>query len=139
MYITLNVSSTTVINDDGENSTEPYSYRGTSDTTWNIYNCSLTAKRDNYSVDAPDNVKKGDIVHITYAVYSTGDSFGYDNGNCLEVIGCNKNKEIAESNKISAKAGVFVTDDGEEVKFYVPWNGYFESLDYVDVYSGQVL
>lgn len=88
-------------------------------------------------------VYKGDLaagedIYALVVVYSSGDSFGYANAAHLDVPMVNKNAEVAYRNlkaleaveKKADSANVTLEfDDGSTMEYYVPWLGYFESLD----------
>lgn len=148
-------NSQTRDNGDGEISNEPYHYRGTTTTTWEVRGLKLLEDNNQrYSrnireiVDINWKPEKGKIYHLLYAVYSVGDSFGYDDGRCFEVIGLYQNREVAEDNKKRLQAD----DDGSRCSDYTPillkmegtekahpysrpWAGYFERLNYLEVLS----
>jgi len=85
--------------------------------------------------------------YLLYAVYSTGDSFGHDDGQGIEYIGLYTENEldVARENqkKIEEHArnkdGDFhvelKTPGGMMFQQHTPWVGYFESLDYTDIES----
>jgi hypothetical protein len=143
-------------NNDGEDSNEPYSYRGTTTTHWTVEGLKLLGTEDHSygyrvreTVDVNWEPKKGQLYHLLYAVYSTGDSFGHDNGRCFEAIGVYKSRNVAEENekrlregKPSKKAPIYGTHVMLKMEgttklhpYNRPWDGYFESLDYLEVRS----
>ena len=82
--------------------------------------------------------KVGDDVYVLWAIWSTGDSFGFAEGGQSEVIGVFKNEKLANDNKRllnDATHGIvkIVTDDGSKFEYYIPWGGYFENLDEIKV------
>lgn len=82
--------------------------------------------------------KPGVPYYLLYAVYSTGDSFGWDAGKCIEFIELYQSFEKAEENmdKLNCDQSSEVkieSETGEVYNFFIPWNGYFESLDHVGV------
>lgn len=103
--IAVDADSHTVDNNDGENSNEPYSYRGTTTTSWHVNGLRLVEDESNrywsYRESTEVNFKpaKGKLYHLLYAVYSTGDSFGDDHGRCLEVIGVYRSRNTAEEKR----------------------------------------
>lgn len=78
------------------------------------------------------DVKAGDVVHVLHAQWSTGDSFGHDEGYNYEVIGVYQDKETATRDLVHVK-----NDEPGNLEagypWAVPWNGYFESLDWIKV------
>lgn len=89
-------------------------------------------KEDGYDVMGINaNVKVGDVAYLVWAQYSTGDSFGRDGGQytLLDVALTREEAEVAK--KFYDEA----THDGSygAKAPYLPWFGYFESLDFVRV------
>lgn len=72
-----------------------------------------------------NSIEVGDVVYLVWAQYSTGDSFGQDGGQ-YELLEICMSREAATERK---KYYEGVTD------FSVPWSGYFENLDFVEVQS----
>jgi len=97
---------------------------------------------------------------LVYAVYNTGDSFGRDENGALEEIEIYKDETMAldcarEIRKHADMYSVYertyyrpkmkrpkdfdsyilvvIGNDGKELEVHAPWNGYFESLSYVEV------
>lgn len=111
-------------------------------TTWYVQGAKIG---DGYkSCPYPDELKVGDAVYCVYVVYSTGDSFGIDDHGRLEFISVHKNKDLAQknANEIERKSGynadagpiIIEHDDGTKITMrYVPWDGYFENFEYVEV------
>ena len=112
-------------------------------TDWSATGIELVSRdKDYFDVIAPFKVEIGDSLIVVYAIYSTGDSFGRDDGACKEIIdvfkspdrahGCVKAVEATENgyNDYFNKEAVWIREDGSVGKLdYAPWNGYFESLD----------
>lgn len=100
--------------------------------------------------------------YVVCAQYSTGDSFGRDDGRGFEVVGVYRKEEVAKENvrRIEEHDDTYTrlhgyssnrltkapkgyeeysvtlkTDDGKKHKLHTPWTGYFESLDWVRYYS----
>lgn len=83
------------------------------------------------------DIKNGDKIYIVYAVWSTGDSFGQSDNSESECFGLFKDvdsaKELAAKLESSSEMKDFVTSDGQVFNHYsLPWDGYFESLSYVE-------
>lgn len=131
-----------------EISREPYEDdewdRGDTYTSWTLEGCSIKEEGEYFDVIAPFEVKSGDRVIVVYAIYSTGDSFGRAEGACKEVIDVFKDinkasdcvraveKTYKSWDDHTEKKVEWIREDGSEGKLdYVPWNGYFESLDSV--------
>lgn len=109
-----------------------------SETHWTVSGITLSEEDGGqFSLPCDFNVTVGDMVYVVYAVYSTGDSFGHDSGAYLEVLSFNRDGERAERNKAAAEGGhisgtlTIEFDAGGMVERGCPWDGYFESLDYV--------
>lgn len=113
-------------------------------TDWNFRNVYIVDENSSWDLVLPFDVKQGDDVWVVAAVYSTGDSFGHDRGYCVEYIDgfLDKHKARDCARAIEAtqksfddrtdKEAKWIREDGTEGKLdYVPWNGYFESLDEV--------
>jgi hypothetical protein len=116
-------------------------------TSWSVDGVSLSDKDGQHALPADFPVEAGDTVYVLYAVYSTGDTFHRADGEYLEVISFHKNGTIAHKNcahlssrKNRGSAGndfqmTIEYDSGAKVQRHCPWDGYFESLDYVRVES----
>lgn len=74
-----------------------------------------------------DEFKRGDLCYAVVAVWSTGDSFGYDSASCMGLMEVFDNREAAEALKEKYENG-----SSSEL----PWGGYFENLDYVKIVHG---
>jgi hypothetical protein len=79
---------------------------------------------------------------VVWATYSTGDSFGRSNGGSAEVFGIFTDVKsatelrdaLSDFNTRGDTSRLNVTtSDGQVFTQYVPWSGYFESLDSVDI------
>lgn len=102
----------------------------------------------------------GQEYHVVCAQYSTGDSFGHDEGRGFEVVGIYTDPDFAEdivrrleahdsirrhltgySSRPVRKSKGFnehvvelKLENGKGYKYSPPWTGYFESLDWVRSY-----
>ena len=144
-YLHLNADAFMTLAEE-DNFDDSYGRRGTY-TEWFLRGISLSDEDGHMALPADFDVAVGDTVYVVAAVYSTGDTFGHDHGQMLEVISVHKNVEIARKNKKNLESAVrsgrgrfhddsFVEihfDNGKSLKRTVPWDGYFESLDYVTV------
>lgn len=94
-------------------------------------------------------VAKGDIVHVVWCEYSSGNSFGHGDRNHTDVIHIFKDKDLAwDAYRILDGSGKeedydkwtvkFKSDSGEEMSYCRPWLGYFDSLDSIYVESAIV-
>lgn len=100
-------------------------------------------------VICPIKFKEGDKCYVVWVEYSTGDSFGHADRGSVESIGVFKDYACAEElqeqllkfnpdvntndweNKYRFE---YQTSDGQEFKIgFVPWVGYFETLDEVHI------
>lgn len=150
--IALDAEASTYDNGDGEDSSEPYSYRGTTTTDWTVRGLRLMKNDSDYiSYRAGDSTQVafepvvGETYHALYAIYSTGDSFGHDYGYCLELVGVYKDKAVAEENRKRClqechswdEATVKLKVEGVKTlhKYYRPWTGYFDRLDHLELES----
>lgn len=148
--IGVEAESTCYNNNDSSDSDEPYSYRGTTSTSWDIQGLRLVDEEDKNRYCFHERVQvvfkpeKGKIYHLLFAIYSTGDSFGHDDGRCFEIVGVYKDRKVAELNEKRLREGkpekkglVRLKVEGltETHDYYRPWTGYFESLDRLDVES----
>lgn len=104
-------------------------------------------------------VKINKTYWLVYAIYSTGDSFGRDENGSLEEIEIYEDETMAWdcAREIRKHADMYsaiersyrlkmkkpkdfdsytvkvIGGDGKEMEVHTPWNGYFESLSYVEV------
>jgi hypothetical protein len=100
------------------------------------------------------DLKVDDTAFLVYVVYSTGDSFGHDEGRCLRPIGLYDSREKAEkvADLLEAHAKqdpngpyeirytfTYPDNDGVERDCHAGWMGYFEHLDEVAVKKVTVL
>ena len=109
--------------------------------------------KNNKYFDLPLEDGEGPI-YLLYAIYSTGDSFGHDEGQ-FEAVMLHHNQEVAERNKalieehykkykpeagcMEAYSLKLYTDSGKEFTLSVPWTGFFESLTMVEVEGVEIL
>lgn len=93
-------------------------------------------------------VKKGDVVYVIWAEYSSGDSFGRGERNSTDVVHVFMNKDLAreayqsllntpvkehDKDWYDSWNAKFMSDSGEEIIYHRPWLGYFDSLDEIHV------
>ncbi len=109
-------------------------------TTWSVDGITLHDRDGHRALPADFPVEAGDRVYVVYAVYSTGDTFHRADGEYLEVISFHKSEVTAARNvaALNVRRGrdsdfkmVVEYDSGAKVERHCPWDGYFESLDYV--------
>ena len=97
--------------------------RDSTDGSVNVRDAKLVNEQTWDSLPVPDSVTHGDTIYLVWAMYGTGDSFGSDGGN-YELLEVCTTKEAADERKLHY----------ETVKdFSVPWNGYFEWLQFLDI------
>ena len=108
-------------------------------TSWSINGVKLLDHDAYKALSCDADFKVGDKVYVVYAVYSTGDSFGHDEGRDIEFVSWHRDEEIAKQNVQSLIQGntkgyhyTIKLDNGSEITRYCPWDGYFESLDYAE-------
>jgi hypothetical protein len=124
--------------------TEPKWDRDDTSTDWTFGPIYLQHRGSCESFETDFDVKAGDVVYAVVAVWSTGDSFGHDDASNSEVFGSFQTYE--EADKFKTELENIKDHDGSynftfEIggrKIYVPWIGYFESLDYIEIVSGVV-
>ena len=105
------------------------------------FNGTFSAKKDGYAdVFMAEAPVLGRQYYAVVAIYSTGDSFGHDQGGCLEWLGlyntCEEAYKVEHIVNSHSSKDVLKYPDGEgnivEMS-HVPWEGYFEDLDSVQV------
>jgi hypothetical protein len=97
------------------------------------------------SVESPEGetFEVGDIVHVAYVVYTSGDTFGYDGG-YSHLLVATKDIEVAmEAEKWAREVSGFGYCEeswakGMKTPPYPSWVGYFESIDAVRIFTGLV-
>lgn len=113
-------------NNDGEDSDEPYSYRGT--TSGHVDRVYISYDDYNYGYRGMETDLDPPFF-VVYATYTTGDTFGSDFE--AAIVGVVKSEDEARALALEAKdyEGYGSLSNG----FYVPWNGYFESLESIHI------
>lgn len=86
--------------------------------------------RDDYEVVTTDiDFKPGDLCYVVMAVWSSGDSFGWDDYYYADEFGAYRTAEEASAREEELR--------GKPKKgVYVPWGGYFDRFEYVEIVSG---
>lgn len=97
--------------------------RGCTDGSATILSATLVDKDSYNTLVAPDGVQKGDTIYLVWALYGTGDSFGSYGGK-YELLEVCSSREEAEDRRTHFEN---VTD------YSVPWNGYFEWLESLNI------
>lgn len=123
---------------------------GDTHTSWDIpdkvYIESPTNKKGSYfseRMSVPFDLVSGGTYFLVYAIYSTGSTFGHQSDGCLEYIDlfttaekakmCMEKLSTIPSERKNGNSRTYVMENGQERSFYVPWNGYFESLSDLDI------
>lgn len=89
-------------------------------------------------IGVPFKVVEGETYYLLWASYNTGDSFSHQEG-LVCFIDLFQSKEVAEENakrctaKLEEYSVCIKLDDGREYKMHAPWEGYFESLNFIEV------
>jgi hypothetical protein len=111
-------------------------------TSWSLRGIMLSDVDGQHALPADFPVEIGDTVYVVYAIYSTGDSFHCADGEYLEVISFHKDRARANRNMAAANGPhasrhemTIEFENGKKITRHCPWDGYFESLDRVDVES----
>lgn len=138
----LTYSQQTYIDDPGEQSDEPYSWQGVSRV--NVYPRALhrsepTGEHVSISPDrtvyAVDELSPGAVAFVVIANYQDGDTFG--SSGYWEVAGVASTPEDAK--KMAAAAEDERTAVRSADPSYRPWDGYFASLNSVEIVPMVVL
>lgn len=126
---------------------EPYSNdpwdRGDTDTSWNFGGIGLEKPIGGYEyIEVGDDFDVTGNIYLVLAVWSTGDSFGNDDGACCEIFAAYSNRKDAEKAEelLSAATDMFEgveLPDGFKLT-YIPWQAYFESLNYIKIVEGTI-
>ena len=90
-----------------------------------------------HDIDVPFDVEPEVVYYLVWANYNTGDSFGHDD-NRVEFIDLFKTEKLAEECADIARASggynyIFTRENGRRCTQSIPWNGYFESLNDINV------
>lgn len=91
-------------------------------------------KEDSYDILGSEHeFAVGDVCYLVWAQYSTGDTFGRDGGQ-YELLEVYPSYEVAkEREKVYENLSDRRSENVGQAIGYVPWLGYFESLDFVRV------
>ena len=138
----LEMESDTYYNEDGDESGEPWSYRGTTTTDWRFERVTRTDSAPDMlmylGLDEP-LPNDGETLYAVYGIYDTGDSFGTDYSKYCEGFVVYRDHAVAKAaaeilNKTKAYTTALPTGVGDHtVNVHVPWVGYFESLARVEI------
>ena len=99
--------------------------------------------RDEVESPKGETFNVGDVVHVTYVVYTTGDTFGSDGGNSSVLVATNDIgvARAAERWAREVETYGYCGEDwavGMESPPYPSWYGYFEHVDDVRIFTGLV-
>lgn len=119
---------------------DPY-YRDSTHTTHSIQGISLKKRGSRYNETLElDYQPDADALHyLVYALYSTGDSFGHDSGR-IEFIDLFKTESDANDchellKKAKDGSARIKSGGGKAYTFSVPWIGYFDRLESIEIES----
>lgn len=108
------------------------------DTAANIYvrGIQKVSDRNGYAdLEVDFDVDDNTAYYLLWADYSTADSFGMDD-NQLEIIDLFQTREAAEKAKeelLEETSSAYTRDNGIQIVYDKPWNGYFEHLNELHV------
>ncbi len=107
--------------------------------SWDRPNKAFVFEGFNYSVVTDNNyaefnvnAESGDDLWLVYCSRNTGDTFGHDASLITPMYVATTEDEARELRSVLENAtGFHVVWNGQDI--YVPYNGYFESLNYVAI------
>jgi hypothetical protein len=112
-------------------------------TSHSVTGIHIVGDDDYCDVVIATTVAPNERIWLVWAVYSTGDSFGHDDAANIEFISAHRDESTARHNAEVLRAIPRDTSYGHRVpimlegggvmEYTVPWLGYFESLDYVEI------
>lgn len=86
-----------------------------------------------YDILVPFEPQPDRPYYLIYGIYSSGDSFGSSSGN-LHFVGLFEHQEDAVAiAKLLEGASKDFSIKYKEQTYYIPWNGYFESLERLEM------
>jgi hypothetical protein len=112
--------------------------RGNTDTYNDIQGIEIVEKDDWYDLETEFDLIKGREYYLVYCEYTTGDSFGSDGGR-IDFIQLYKTLDKAEAcikdlrGSDDKYSGKIIMESGRTLIYGIPWTGYFESLENLDV------
>lgn len=122
--------------------------RANTSTDHNITGFKAAPESENkyYDVVVPFAPLFDEPYYLLYVVYSTGDSFGHDEGSGIEYIGFYKPSQLGIAQENERKINDFTRNrnsgkysvklkspEGKEFDQSAPWVGYFESMDDLEI------
>lgn len=128
--------------------------RDSTSTDHNVKGIEIVTSKNGYGhLEAHYDVAEKGYGYLLYVVYSTGDTFGRDDGQ-IEYIGLYDDETLAYDQKRIIEEDAKLSDNdigvdswnveithpnGKKFKLHKPWEGYFEQLQYVSVDRVEVL
>lgn len=108
--------------------------RASTQTSWTIEGLRLVEAAGYRVHEVPFKAEIGKRYFLVYAIYTTGDSFGCDDGRGFEILGIFDDRDLAEQAATAARGtGKFINEAGKMYDAYRPWDGFFERLDSLEV------
>lgn len=122
--------------------------RASTYTTHNIEGFRAAPESDGkyYDIVVPYAPLFEERYYLLYVVYSTGDSFGHDEGSSIEYIGFYKPSQLGIAQENERKINDFThnrnsgkysvklkSPEGKVFEQSAPWVGYFESMDTMEI------
>lgn len=107
--------------------------RASTSTSWDFHDIVEVVKEEDYKISFDGiltysiNFEPQEKLWLVIPIWSTGDSFGYDTCARAEIFGAYASKEEAEQRKNDLLKGIVGPRE------YLPWSGYFESLEYITI------
>ena len=105
----------------------------------------LVSEGDYFDLETSFEVVKGRDYYLVAAIYSSGDSFGLDEGNGVEYLDLYENREDAQKAvdeilkanlRGDEKGYAYTMANGKRFKSdWAPWYNYFGGLDSIEVYN----
>lgn len=131
VYLNYDVRTTTE-----EIDPQPYGFTRRESEYSNIYLATTNNGYDYDSLTISDSLN-GKEVHYCYATINTGDSFNSNRRDRIELLFVSESsvdaqKAYTEIRK-SDNSSVIVHLDGKDVEIYLPWQGYFDSLEDIEL------
>lgn len=123
-YITLEMTPYTDVIDEADFD-DPWDKDDTI-TTWSFGEAELISNKKYGAFPVDDSFEDAHKVYLVVAIWSTGDSFHQATADSAEIFGAFTNREEAET---EAERLRNATKDEK----YLPWHGYFESLEEVRI------
>lgn len=114
---------------------------------YNIYGLKLAENNKYFDITIEGNVERGDILYLVYGEYESGDSFHRETG-CVEFVDVFRDKQNAyicqkelenhykkheNESYLDAFYCQLKRENGTLYQYSIPWNGYFERLNFIEV------